>query len=298
MKCYCHSALICETQKPRKKKHENFDLDFTHLSIEVIEYIFCFLHISDLVSVCKSSKTLRSYVQNYSLHQVLSNARMDKVWDFMLNCRLLHFEEERIKSLLIGYGTPNLVNSLFFLKCVKSYGHWIQRYSVMKSDKCDFYGTYLAGFQKRLQNIPPGTYRVAVHFQLKEATTIWHALYRMDMKKHAYFRIMNENEHNNTSDSILMNIKMKPSYHRRLEADKFDSNALNGCAELTKSNNMFSNCAISHVCDVRMYGKWYFLKLTPFTINKRANLVFEWEDADRSCRSFQMCWDYIQIERI
>ena len=293
MKCYCHPKRNYDTREQHPTDHhKKLDL-LTQLSIEVIENIFSYLQILDLVSICQSSKTLRFHVQTYCLHYVVSNSRMDKVWEFM-NCKLLHSVEDRMKTLLIKYGIPTLQNSLFFLKCVRSYGHFIQRYSVMKADKHEFYGTYLAGFQKRLPNIPPGTYTVSVHFQLKQATPIWHSLYRMDVKKYAYFRIMNDKVNNN--NPIYINAKMKPNYFRRIEANKFDNNSLNGNAELVKSTPLFSNCTFSHVCELRNNGKWYFLKLMPFTLTENANLIFEWEDADRSCRSFQMCWDYIQIE--
>ena len=293
MKCYCHPKRNNGGRiQPPTKDDKKLDI-LTHLSIELIEHVFSYLLIFDLLSIYESSKTLKLYVQTYCLHHVLCNSRLDKVWEFM-NCKLLHSVEYRMKTRLIQYGIPTLQNSLFFLKCVRSYGHFIQRYSVMKADKCEFYGNYLAGFQKRLPNIPPGTYTVSVHFQLKQATPIWHALYRMDVKKYAYFRIMNDKVSSN--NPIDINAKMKPNYFRRLESNKFDNTSFYGNAELLKSNALFSNCAFSHVCDLRFYGTWYFIKFTPFTLTENTNLVFEWEDADRSCRSFQMCWDYIQIE--
>ena len=98
----------------------------------------------------------------------------------------------------------------------------------MKAEKHEFYGTYMAGFQKRLPNIPPGTYAVSVHFQLKKATPLWHTVYRMAVKKYAYFRIMNENVNSNTP--VYINVNMKPNDLRRFEANKIDNNSLNGNA--------------------------------------------------------------------
>ena len=115
MKCYCDNSLSLtlanigtqpynhkliyderhqSDQQCFYKNKENVDCNLlTTLNFENVEHIFSFLSCNDLATVSKTSRLLRSYVQKYAFHLVVSDKRIAKVWEFF-DGKLLHKVEK------------------------------------------------------------------------------------------------------------------------------------------------------------------------------------------------------------
>ena len=141
------------------------------LNSYIFEHIFSYLSIQDLVSVATTSKSLRLRVQTYCFRLTKFNKQINLVLDFFNGSMLNKTENDLKRQLLLENKEPTLQTSLLFLRCIRLYGYFIRRYSVMKSETTEFRGSYMRRFQKYIPTVEAGRYAVSIHFQIKPKNT-------------------------------------------------------------------------------------------------------------------------------
>ena len=264
------------------------------------------LSLSDLVSLSKTSIKMLQKVQSFSLHYILSGSRMEKMKKFM-NCGLLSPPEEEIKQQVVQLGNPSLQNSLHLLKYIKSYGHFIRRYSICDAEHFHEteYGniysidtikeryhyfnrdtvmlkpypnpTERIGFKHVLRSIPPGKYVISIHFQ-----PIISMYYYQPA---TYIAVFDKRADDNGPAIVEVEMK-KGLWWRREQYDalEFNNSLLNGNAVVMREQR---------------YGniyEWFTMKLKLFKISKDTDITFVWKEIDKSFGKIR--FDFIQIEQV
>ena len=175
----------CITQRWCVENQDNRNI-LALLNSYIFEYIFSFLTIQDLEAVATTSRLLRLRVLTYCFRLTKFNKQIDSVIDFFDGSMLNKTEYDLRQQLLLENKEPTLQTSLFFLKCIRLYGHFVRRYSVMKSETTEFRGSYLRRFEKFVPNVEAGCYAVSIHFQVKPKNTI---IFNINSKKFVRFAI-------------------------------------------------------------------------------------------------------------
>ena len=269
------------------------------IDILLMENILQNLNVSDLVSLCKTSKTMKEQVQNFALHYVLSHSRMEALRCFFDN-GLLSPGEEAFKVRIDECKDPHSSNALYLLRCIKKYAN-IRRFSVTEAIEFPHYGNpqYIVKeksdllnrevvhlktvcwlhFKQILPDIKAGTYEISVHFQMGSDFS-WPSgrTWGGNNKSAAQLLVTDENSHD---EPPLVQVDVEPEYWNQVEQNKFENRLLQGNAFFTKSGKY-----------------WNLITMKNVIVEKQTNLAFVWKDIDNPWWKHDMYWDYVQIKEV
>ena len=286
------------------------------LNDDAMEIILKYLSYNDLLSLSRASSELLHRVQNYALHYVSSNFRMEKL-DMILNSPLLTFEEIMFRNRLIRDHGPQKSTSLLALKYVKQYGKLLKRSSITTAIVVDRRSQFqkqryiirekyppldrdvlrlkqICGlhFEKCFKKVPIGQYQISIHFQLGGDLRRNGRPRRWNNNCRTLLSVDEENENNNPQK--LCRVSIEPHYWKQIQNDTFDNNLLDGNGFVVREDDCFST----------QTKNWFFLVLKPFTVNKETTLIFKWSDVettewkDSGLWKEEMCWDFVQIQAV
>ena len=265
----------------------------------IMENILQNLTIWDLVSLCKTSKTMKEHVQNFALHYVLSHSRMKALRSFFDN-GLLSPEEEALKIRAAECNEPHSSNALYLLKCMKQFAN-IRRFSVTKAIDFPHYGNpqYIVKewsnllkrdvvhlktvcwlhFKQIIPDVSTGIYEISVHF-LMGSEFRWPSgrQWGGSNKKAAQLFVTDENR---PDELPLVEVGVEPEYWSQIKQNKFENRLLQG-------NAFFANS-----------GKhWHTVTLKNVLVEKETTLALVWKDINNPWWKNDMYWDYVQIKEV
>ena len=324
------------TTERRKEKYlyktnECEDL-FSRLNEYVLESVFMYLRLNDLISLSFTSKTMFENVKSFALHYILSHSRID-ILNQCLNMRekmnLLIWEEKMFMTRLrSNNGTPSIDMSISALKYINFMGHFVIRCPITTASvvnkrsqyrKQRFIGmeTYSPlgrdvlrlkqpcgiSFMKRFHRVSSGRYVISVHVLLRPDLDCFAKA--IQLKNNYVTQLTVKGEHVDEKGIklkilpkepfVLAQINLQPRLWQQISRGNFANELLEGNAWVIREPN--SNCPLQS-------PNWFFIKLKPFEVIKYSNLTLEWRDIAKyqlkDCGRWNegMCWDFVQLERL
>ena len=297
---------VATNMDPKVEQYTGEDF-MSNLNNDSLHNVLSYLNIKDLVALSRTSKTLKQNVQQYCLHYIQSYSRLEKLQQFS-KCDYLTIKEnldkEKITKIL-NEDEVTLKSSMKLFKFVQQYAHnYFRRFGIVDAESFPHLGNpaYIIRehypplgrnvvrlitvcwlhFYKILPEIPPGKYRISLHFEVMDELN-WPDYARNNQNDTILQICGNDYIDHNRAGHIFEEISFHPKHWDQIRKNQFNEihQHLNGKGFVHKS-----------------HGNWFFVEFRPIEISKETNLHFVWKDIDNPWWKGGMRWDFIEVKSV